>query len=915
MADFNRNQVGENGLAKIAEDLSLVRLKSTDTIGSIAQIEGLQDALDGKAASSHSHAISTITGRQNLVIQLNSGTTENTNQFTYNAGTAKKVNITASGIGAAASSHSHSNLTIQFNGTTKATYNGSAAKTVNITASGIGAAASSHTHAINDITNLQDELDGKAASSHTHAISTITGRQNLVIQLNGGTTENTNQFTYNAGTAKKVNITASKVGAAASTHSHNVATQSKAGFLSASDKSKLDSLTIQGDTSGYVSKSGDQMFGPLLFESTHYYNRGHFEGIGSGSFATSAASTSFYAEVDLSNFNQNKTSLSLRFNGYNHNNPRVRIDFTVGILITYSSGTRAISSTNGWYSEGMLTPSSVTARISGSTLYIYYNFATLANYYTANTDNIFVRVDAIIHDAPENGITGLSADVGTETPPTSGLTTLTKLAIASGTYVSWANITGKPSTFTPSTHNQAISTITGRQSLVIKLNSGTTEGSNQFTYNVGTAKEVNITASKIGAAASSHTHNYAGSSSAGGAATSANKVNKSLKIQLNSGTTEGSNQYTFNGSADKTVNITAGGIGAAAFDHSHAIGDITNLQDELDGKAASSHTHSNLTIQFNGITKATYNGSAAKTVNITAGGIGAATSSHTHTYAGSNVAGGAAREAWKARYVTNFGICTSAGNTTAKKVTIPGTFELVDGAEVCVFFNETCTYPDNTLSVNGCSAKYIYMGGSKVSANWLQKNKAYNFRYSESRGVWEVVSALYAYDANTCESASKLKTTRSFKIGQTSKSFNGTANVTWTNAEIGAPKVIALTTETTGDFSTSSSSPKNIDSLIYSGGINNLILYLSKAPGNSENRYYIKTPTTGAVGTQINICLWRHNSVASNVAVRLTPGNGGNLIYLQDGNGYGNVDLTFGAFITLIRVNGTSWLMYRYATV
>ena len=612
MADFNRNQVGENGLAKIAEDLSLVRLKSTDTIGSIAQIEGLQDALDGKAASSHTHkyagsasaggaATSANKVNSSLVIKLNSGTTEGSNQFTFNGSVAKNVNITASGIGAAASSHSHSNLTIQFNGTTKATYktkatyNGSAAKTVNITASGIGAAASSHTHAINDITNLQDELDGKAASSHTHTIGditnlqdeldgkaasshthtigTITGRQNLVIQLNSGTTENTNQFTYNAGTAKKVNITASKIGAAASTHSHNVATTSKAGFLSASDKSKLDSLTIQGDTSGYVSKSGDQMYGPLLFKATHYYNRGHFEGIGSGSFATSAASTSFYAEVDLSNFNQNKTSLSLRFNGYNHNNPRVRIDFTVGILITYSSGTRAISSTNGWYSEGMLTPSSVTARISGSTLYIYYNFATLANYYTANSDNIFVRVDAIIHDAPENGITGLSARVGTETPPTSGLTTLTKLAIASGTYVSWANITGKPSTFAPSSHDHEIGDITNLQDELdgkaasshtavkatssvlghVKVDTAMSSTSTNPVQN----KVVNT--ALAGKAASNHTHKYAGSASAGGAATSANKVNSSLKIQLNGGTTENTNLFTFNGSAVKTVNITASG--------------------------------------------------------------------------------------------------------------------------------------------------------------------------------------------------------------------------------------------------------------------------------------------------------------------------------------------------------------------
>lgn len=56
--------------------------------------------------------------------------------------------------------------------------------------------------------------------------------------------------------------------------------------------------------------------------------------------------------------------------------------------------------------------------------------------------------------------------------------------------------------------------------------------------------------------------NYAGSSSRGGAATSAEKVNKSLVVKLNSGTKEGTNLFTFNGSAEKTVNVTPAAIGA-----------------------------------------------------------------------------------------------------------------------------------------------------------------------------------------------------------------------------------------------------------------------------------------------------------------------------------------------------------------
>lgn len=46
-----------------------------------------------------------------------------------------------------------------------------------------------------------------------------------------------------------------------------------------------------------------------------------------------------------------------------------------------------------------------------------------------------------------------------------------------------------------------------------------------------------------------------------GNASTANKVNHDLKIQLNGGTTEGTNQFTFNGSAAKTVNITKSSVG------------------------------------------------------------------------------------------------------------------------------------------------------------------------------------------------------------------------------------------------------------------------------------------------------------------------------------------------------------------
>lgn len=56
-----------------------------------------------------------------------------------------------------------------------------------------------------------------------------------------------------------------------------------------------------------------------------------------------------------------------------------------------------------------------------------------------------------------------------------------------------------------------------------------------------------------------HTHNYAGSSSAGGAATSANKVNAALTIKLN-----GTSQGAWDGSSAKTIDITAASVGATS---------------------------------------------------------------------------------------------------------------------------------------------------------------------------------------------------------------------------------------------------------------------------------------------------------------------------------------------------------------
>ena len=77
---------------------------------------------------------------------------------------------------------------------------------------------------ISDLNANWDALLKSNPSGHVTRwpnMSEVGSKQNLVIKLNGGTTEGTNKFTYNVTAAKSINITPSSIGAAASSHNHN----------------------------------------------------------------------------------------------------------------------------------------------------------------------------------------------------------------------------------------------------------------------------------------------------------------------------------------------------------------------------------------------------------------------------------------------------------------------------------------------------------------------------------------------------------------------------------------------------------------------------------------------------------------------------------------------------------------------
>ena len=485
--------------------------------------------------------------------------------------------------------------------------------------------------------------NGKADAVHTHTKSQITdfptsikNPTSLSIQLNGGTAT-----TYDGSTAKSINITPAAIGAAASSHTHAIA-------------------NVTGLQSALDGK---------------------------------AASSHTHGDADITSVNASKITGTISIDHL----PQGALDR----LVRVDDDAARFKLTT----ENVQLGDTVKVKSSG------------LMYYVADESK-------------------LGEEAGYE-PYTAG----------SATSVPWSGVTGKPSTFTPSAHTHTIANITNFQtaldgkaasshthtksqitdfptsiknptSVVIKLNGGTTEGTNMFTYDGSTAKSINITPAGIGASASSHTHTIAnvtglqsaldgkaasshthtkdqvGLGNVDNTADSTKNVAMATKLQTykNDSTTETYGaQYPLFAQWDSTgkiINMVCKGYtvrvqSAATADSANAVA-WGNVSGKPSTFTPSAHTHTksqitdfpsslknptSLSIQLNGGTATTYDGSTAKSINITPAGIGAAASSHTHTIA--NVTNLQATLDSKVNnaptLVTNWNNATSAGYYYAAK--------------------------------------------------------------------------------------------------------------------------------------------------------------------------------------------------------------------------------------------------------
>lgn len=677
----------------------------------------LQANIDKKSDSGHTHA--------NFAIKLNGGATEGTNLFTYNGGTAKTVNITPSGIGASATGHTHDDryftetemnakITTINNSIATAKSDaqkyadnqiaalvGSAPETLN-TLQELSKAITDHEDVYDAyVVEMDSKLAGKSDTGHTHnyagsssaggaATSANKVNQNLVVKLNGGSTEGTNLFTFNGSAAKTINITPSGIGAANSSHGTHVT------YSTATPKANG---TASVGSLGEVARA-DHIH-PL--QTTVSGNAGSADKLSTGRTITIGNKSNTFDGT--ANITYTLADIGAATSGHNHDSTYSKTGHTHNYAGSSSAGGAATSAVK------LATPVTLTIGAKGKTFDGSANQSWSLSEMGAYSNKGGTLGGTINYQFTGTGGHAIGLDwTNNDTNKTKfgGIGGLANAGVGSILYMGWGS---EPWT---AANNFCVS------SSAIKYK-------NNKIYHAGDKP----TLSELGAAAASHgTHvTYASSTP----------------------------------KANGTAAIGSSGEVARA-DHVHP------LQTTISGNAATSSKWQNaITLQI-GNSSQSLDGS--KNVSYTLAQIGAAESGHTHNYAGSSSAGGAANSAVKlssARTIngTSFdgsGNITTANWGTARNIYIADSDATNTGAAVSVngSGNATLKLPATIKAT---------LSGNASTATKLAATKTIN-------GT--------AFDGSGNITTANWGTSRTLTIGNKGKSVNGSGNVSWSLAEIGA---------------------------------------------------------------------------------------------------------------------------------
>lgn len=403
---------------------------------------------------------------------------------------------------------------------------------------------SAHTHTIANITGLQNALNGKANSSHTHSIDNVTGLQSALD------------------------------GKASSGHTHSLFS-GEIHFSTGTYKDPADGISTAIKASGGI--AADVFYEGLTKLSDKYQAKGSY---------AAASHTHTIAQI---------TNLQATLDGKSNNGHSHAISSVTGLQDALngkaaSSHTHTIANVTGL--QAALDGKSNTNH--GHTSITTYGEETIgkvaddttANWASKNNSIHFYKTDKLLNGQPsqygflfnmaqgESELHQIWAAHGgslyhrygnangiettwREVLDSSNYTNYTVTKGGSGATGTWGiSITGNAVTASKCTGNAATATVadsakacTGNSATATKLATARKIGNASFD---GSA---DITLSAIGAASSGHTHNYAGSSSVGGAANSAVKLSTARAFSITGGATAAA--VSFDGSAAVALNVTS----------------------------------------------------------------------------------------------------------------------------------------------------------------------------------------------------------------------------------------------------------------------------------------------------------------------------------------------------------------------
>ena len=419
---------------------------------------------------------------------------------------------------------------------------------------------------------LKDLIDGKAAASHTHSYLPLSGGT-----LSGRLTANGRISAPTAGSSWISGMTVTNATIGISTQQttgsyHPVLAVKTSGNHVANIGGLGDDFGFYGFKSGRTENATDWSFkinaGTGAVSSTGNITAPTFVGALSGNASTATKATQDSAGQQINTTYIKGLSVSGKTITYTKGDGTTGTITTQDTNTTYSTGTASTSGLTKLYTgtgtatDGTMTQAAINTALSGKANSSHgahvpstcntitdWNSATTTGWYMANgatnapTANAWYFGEVIAHNTNYVIQTVYQFTASTDAKA------IPKYIRAkmNGTWGSWTNVT-----VAKAVPSNAVFTDTNTwRGVQDNLTSTATDQS--LSANQGKVLKGLID----GKAASSHTHNYAGSSSAGGAANSAVKLATTRKITLN-GVVTGST--SFDGSGDVTITTSANDI-------------------------------------------------------------------------------------------------------------------------------------------------------------------------------------------------------------------------------------------------------------------------------------------------------------------------------------------------------------------